>query len=218
MTVTLLRSFPSVADLLAEARAGLHRLTPAEAAASGLLLVDVRPHAERAADGEVPGALVLERSALEFADLPGQVVLLSTHGDSSSLAAASLGRLGVHATDVVGGFEAWAAAGLAVVPGGTPAGRRTPERAAVELDVDRWELRVGGQDVAVTVQEFRVLEALLRARGRVVTRRALAEDLDVWPATSRALDVHVCRLRAKLGEAATRLVTVRGVGWRFVAD
>lgn len=218
MTVSLLRSFPTRADLLAEARAGLLRLTPAEAAASASQLVDLRPAAERVAHGEVPGALVLERSALEFTDLPGPVVLLSGSGDSSSLAAASLARLGVHVADVEGGFAAWVEAGLPVVAGGTPAGRRTTARPAVDLDVARWEVRVGGVPVALTVQEFKLLGALLSARGRVVTRQALAEGLDVYPAATRALDVHVCRLRRKLGDAAPQLVTVRGVGWRFVAD
>ena len=217
MSVTLLRTHPTPSELLAEARRGLSRLRPEEAHRSGALLVDLRPERVRVADGEVPGALVLERSDLEFTPLPGPVVLLSATGDSSSLAAASLGRLGVHVADVVGGFAAWRDAGLPVTAGGTAPGSRTPERPRVEVDVARWEVRVGGVPVAVTVQELKLLAALVAARGRVVTRQVLAEALDVYPATTRALDVHVCRLRRKLGEAGSTVVTVRGVGWRYVA-
>lgn len=119
--------------LLAEARARLDRLTPAEAAAevaSGAVLVDIRPAAQRAAEGEVPGALVVERNVLEWrfdvtsgAALPVaapdlRVVVLCQEGYTSSLAAAALRDVGVHrATDVDGGFAAWRAAGLPTTPG-----------------------------------------------------------------------------------------------------
>ena len=115
--------------MLAEARARLHRLEPAEAAAraaEGAVLVDTRPAFQREADGEVPGALVVERNVLEWrldpasdARLPEatdhdvEVIVLCNEGYSSSLAADSLRALGLHrATDVVGGYQAWAAAGL----------------------------------------------------------------------------------------------------------
>ena len=92
----------------------------------GALLVDIRPAAQRAAEGEVPGALVIERNVLEWRldpasdarlpqassyDLP--VILMCSEGYASSLAAASLQDLGLSAaTDLDGGFRAWAAAGL----------------------------------------------------------------------------------------------------------
>lgn len=117
--------------LLAEARAGLVRLTPGEALraqAGGAVLVDIRPEADRRAEGAIPGAVVIERTVLEWrldpaceARLPWasydlHVVVVCNEGYSSSLAAATLQQLGVdRATDLVGGFRAWKAAGLPVV-------------------------------------------------------------------------------------------------------
>jgi DNA-binding response OmpR family regulator len=86
--------------------------------------------------------------------------------------------------------------------------------ALLDLDEERWEVRVRGRLVHLTRLEFELLAALHRADGRVVTRARMADLLDVYD-RSRALDVHVCRLRAKLGPAATALVTVRGVGWKL---
>ncbi|GAB4065232.1 rhodanese-like domain-containing protein [Angustibacter speluncae] len=120
--------------LLGEARSGLDRLTPAEARAAqraGALLVDIRPAAQRAAEGLVPGALVIERNVLEWRldpvgdarildapDYDDVVVVLCSQGYASSLAAASLQAIGLRrATDVVGGFLAWREAGLPVSPG-----------------------------------------------------------------------------------------------------
>lgn len=116
--------------LLAQARAGLVRLTPEEALraqAAGAVLVDTRPEADRRAEGTIPGAVVVERTVLEWrldpaceARLPLasydlHVVVVCNEGYSSSLAAATLQQLGVsRATDLVGGFRAWKAAGLPV--------------------------------------------------------------------------------------------------------
>lgn len=235
MTVTALRPLPaprSVEDLLWEARAGLDRLSPARAAAAqqrGALLVDIRPHAQRVAEGEVPGALVLERNVLEWrldpqssarvpeASYDVEVVVLCSEGYTSSLAAAALQLLGIRrATDLVGGFVAWQAAGLPTVPGGTPAGERSREARLLAVDAERWEVRVAGELVHLTRQEFRVLAALHAARGRVVPRATMAELVGAYPADTRALDVHLCRLRGKLGAAAGQVVTVRGVGWRLL--
>ena len=119
----------SIDAVLADARGRIDRLEPAEAAArmaAGALLVDTRPVAQRAADGEVPGALLVERNVLEWrldpasdARLPQatghdvEVIVLCNEGYASSLAADSLRALGLRrATDVVGGYQAWAAAGL----------------------------------------------------------------------------------------------------------
>lgn len=128
-------SFGSVDELLADARSRLDRLEPLAAAAAvraGARLVDIRPHWQRVEDGEVPGALVIERNHLEWrlhpestARLPdaraGQRwIILCTEGYTSSLAADALNSIGVPATDIVGGFAAWVAAGLPHVPGGTP--------------------------------------------------------------------------------------------------
>ncbi len=109
--------------MLAEARAGLHRLTPAEARwalADGAVLVDIRPAAQRGAEGAPAEALVVERNVLEWrfdpasdarlpiADYDLQVIVLCQEGYTSSLAAAALQDLGIwRATDVVGGWAAW---------------------------------------------------------------------------------------------------------------
>jgi rhodanese-related sulfurtransferase len=122
----------SVDELLDTARASLQRVTPTEAeaaCASGALLVDTRPSELRARDGAIPGALVIERNVLEWRldpDGAHRVPELSSHDDTviivcdegyaSSLAAASLQQMGLHrATDLIGGFQAWKAAGLPVV-------------------------------------------------------------------------------------------------------
>lgn len=106
-------------------------MTPEEAAAehaSGAVLVDTRPVEERRRDGEIPGAIVVDRNVLEWRldptspdripeamDARVRVILICNEGFSSSLAAASLKDLGlVNATDVIGGFQAWKAAGLPV--------------------------------------------------------------------------------------------------------
>jgi rhodanese-related sulfurtransferase len=119
----------SIDELLAEARSRIDRVTPHEAAtriARGAVLVDIRPAAQRAREGEVPGALVVERNVLEWrfdpasdARLPEatgydvEVIVLCSEGYTSSLAADALRSLGLRrATDVAGGFQAWAAAGL----------------------------------------------------------------------------------------------------------
>jgi rhodanese-related sulfurtransferase len=125
----------SVDDLLAAARARLRRVTPAEAAAAaarGALLVDTRPLQQRQSEGEIPGALLIERNHLEWrldptsdARIPEaegydvEVIVVCSEGYSSSLGAASLQDLGLHrATDLDGGFQAWRAAGLPVQPAG----------------------------------------------------------------------------------------------------
>jgi rhodanese-related sulfurtransferase len=127
----------TVEELVAEARAELDRLEPAAAAAeqaAGAVVVDIRPVAFRADEGEIPGALVVERNVLEWRFEPGgewalpaagadrRVVVVCNEGYTSSLAAYALRRIGVRrATDVVGGYRAWKDAGLPTGPGGSPA-------------------------------------------------------------------------------------------------
>jgi rhodanese-related sulfurtransferase len=122
----------SIDQVLAAARARLRRVAPRAAAAAqaaGALLVDIRPGEVRAHDGEVPGALIVDRNVLEWRldpvsphrlpELTGYdqtVVVLCREGYASSLAACALQDLGlVNATDLDGGFSAWVAAGLPVV-------------------------------------------------------------------------------------------------------
>lgn len=123
----------SIDVVLEGARARLRRLTPSEALAAqaqGALLVDIRPVEQRARDGLVPGALIIDRNVLEWRLDPASdariaeadshdrhVVLLCNEGYATSLAAATLQDLGLwRATDVIGGFQAWRAEGLPVDP------------------------------------------------------------------------------------------------------
>jgi rhodanese-related sulfurtransferase len=129
-------TFASVDELLAAARARLVRLSPQDAAAAlhdGALLVDIRPSWQREASGEIPGALVVERNHLEWRLDPhashrvplaaeGQRwIVICAEGYTSSLAADVLNSIGVPATDVEGGYTAWAAAGLPTVASGPTA-------------------------------------------------------------------------------------------------
>jgi len=123
----------TVDDLLARARARLHRVTAREAfeeQQDGALLVDTRTYEQRRERGVIPGALVIDRTVFEWrldpaspwhipevADHDARVIVLCREGYSSSLAAASLQDLGLrNATDVVGGFDAWEADGLPAEP------------------------------------------------------------------------------------------------------
>jgi len=124
----------TIDQMLEKARGRLRRITPQTAAAEhahGALLVDTRTHEQRARDGQIPGALVIDRTIFEWRLDPAsascipevtshdvRVIVICAQGYSSSLAAASLLDLGlVNATDVIGGFEAWRAEGLPVERG-----------------------------------------------------------------------------------------------------
>jgi rhodanese-related sulfurtransferase len=126
----------TVDELLDEARAQLDRVTPEgadELRRAGALIIDIRPEVNRAAEGEIPGSVPVERIVLEWRLDPNgahrlpsltedtTVVVLCNEGYASSLAARDLQRLGLpRATDLIGGFRAWAAAGLPVREGPTP--------------------------------------------------------------------------------------------------
>jgi rhodanese-related sulfurtransferase len=116
-------------QVLDTARARLRRLAADDVPAAlrrGAVLVDIRPQAQRAREGEVPDALVIERNVLEWRCDPTsdarlrqamsddvEWVILCSEGYTSSLAAAALQDLGLYrATDVIGGYHALAAAGL----------------------------------------------------------------------------------------------------------
>ena len=123
----------TIDELLEQARAGLVRLGPHEARdaiSGGALLIDIRSESQRADDGTVPNAIWFARNVLEWRCDPSceahdervggperHVIVMCDEGYQSSLAAATLQQLGfARATDLVGGFRAWRAAGLPVAP------------------------------------------------------------------------------------------------------
>jgi rhodanese-related sulfurtransferase len=120
-------------ELLAEARGGLERMRSEAALAAltdGAALVDIRPLEQRIVEGEVPGAIIIGRNVLEWrldprsdARIPalarpdGRIIVMCSEGFASTLAAASLRKVGLHrATYLDGGFQAWKAAGLPTRP------------------------------------------------------------------------------------------------------
>lgn len=121
---------PSRIDVVLDAaRARLQRIEAADVPAAlrrGAVLVDIRPAAQRAVEGDVPGALIIERNVLEWrldptsdARIPQadgddvEWIVLCSQGYTSSLAAAALQDLGLHrATDVIGGYQALRSAAL----------------------------------------------------------------------------------------------------------
>ena len=122
----------SIDELLEDARTTLARVTPAEAeraAAAGALVVDIRPSEQRSVDGTIPGALIVDRNVFEWRLDPASehripevtshdqvVIVVCNAGYQSSLAARTLQQLGLaRATDLIGGFQAWKAAGLPVL-------------------------------------------------------------------------------------------------------
>ena len=126
------RAATTVEALLKSARNQLDRLSPESALGAsrdGAALVDIRSDAQIRRDGLIPGAMVIPRNVLEWrldpscpvrdpalAAAGNRVILLCDEGYQSSLAAATLRRFGLDATDVIGGAQAWRAAGLPVEP------------------------------------------------------------------------------------------------------
>ena len=124
----MLEDDAQVTQLLDDCRRTLDRVDPSSLAAemaAGALVIDIRPVEQRQRDGELPGAVVIDRNVLEWRldptsphrlalsdDAGRRIVLVCNEGYSSSLAAHTLQRLGLpNATDLVGGFQAWAAQG-----------------------------------------------------------------------------------------------------------
>ena len=114
---------------MARARTGIRRPSPREtwqACAAGALLIDTRTEVQRLKQGDLPGAIVIDRTVLEWrldpaspdripeaTDYDVEIIVICREGYSSSLAAASLRELGLNrATDMAGGVEAWLEAGL----------------------------------------------------------------------------------------------------------
>lgn len=116
----------SIDELLDEVQRSLDRVAAADLAdevAAGALMVDTRPVEQRDRDGEMPGAIVIDRNVLEWRldprsdhriaeadDYDRRIILVCNEGYASSLAAATLRTLGLHrATDLIGGYQDWSA-------------------------------------------------------------------------------------------------------------
>lgn len=124
-------------ELLAETRDGLDRVAPSDLPKEmelGALVVDTRPAEQRQRDGQLPGAVVIDRNVLEWRldpacqhriaeanDYGRRIIVVCDEGYSSSLAAETLQKLGLwRATDLEGGFQAWLAAGRPTPPAAQP--------------------------------------------------------------------------------------------------
>jgi rhodanese-related sulfurtransferase len=120
--------------ILAAARVGVNRPGPHETLAAmrrGALVIDTRTETQRSETGELPGAIVIDRTVLEWrldpagphripeaTDYDLEIIVVCRQGFSSSLAAASLRSIGLHrATDLAGGIDGWVEAGLALGAG-----------------------------------------------------------------------------------------------------
>ncbi|MBI2302094.1 MAG: response regulator [Armatimonadetes bacterium] len=88
---------------------------------------------------------------------------------------------------------------------------------SLSIDPRRFEVTVGGAPCELTATEFRILHYLARHPGWVFTRTQIVEAVrgEDYPVTDRSVDVHIVGLRRKLGRAAERIETVRGVGYRY---
>ncbi len=135
----------SIEQMLSAARARLQRLSPDEVyeavTMTEAILVDIRPESQRALEGTIMGALVVERNVLEWRFDPASstrlpiatdhnlhVIVFCSEGYTSSLAAAALQDLGLsRATDMVGGFQAWRTMGLPIVRHETLIRSESPE-------------------------------------------------------------------------------------------
>lgn len=167
----------------------LRRYSPQEAHAAlarGGILVDIRPAAQRAEEGEIPGALVIERNVLEWRFDPAsearlpivvdhslEVVVFCSEGYTSSLAAASLKELGFErATDMEGGFKAWSRAGYPTTGGPASSRGEAGSQAPVTLDPDT-PLSIGE---LLEVAGGRPVELSARCETRVAAARQVVEE------------------------------------------
>ena len=197
------------------------RVLPAEASA----LVDAPPADVVLVDArrELAGARSLCR-LLRTTGLSSPLVLVLTEGGLAGITA-RLGRRRRRCSSTAGPAEVEARLRLAV---GRAAGRRarTPTAAEIRagdvvIDEATYSARVRGRLLDLTYKEFELLKYLAQHPGRVFTRAQLLQEVwgyDYYGGT-RTVDVHVRRLRAKLGPEHEVLIgTVRNVGYRFVPE
>ena len=87
----------------------------------------------------------------------------------------------------------------------------------IRIDLDAHELKINDKEVVLTALEFKLLQHLVKRKGRVQTREQLLGDVWGYSAevTTRTVDTHIKRLREKLGNTSDYIQTIRGVGYRF---
>ena len=87
----------------------------------------------------------------------------------------------------------------------------------IRIDLDAHELRINDKEIVLTALEFKLLQHLVKRKGRVQTREQLLGDVWGYSAevTTRTVDTHIKRLREKLGNTSEYIQTIRGVGYRF---
>jgi DNA-binding response OmpR family regulator len=96
---------------------------------------------------------------------------------------------------------------------------RTLRAGSIEMNLQRVEISVRGKPIKLTAKEFELLRALMESRGEVLSREFLLEQ--IWgygkasDVDSRTIDVHIQRLRQKLGSEGGHILTVKNVGYRF---
>ncbi len=97
--------------------------------------------------------------------------------------------------------------------------RRVLTAGAIKMVPEQWLVYVEGAAVNLTEKEYRLLQELMEVRGRVLTRETLLERVwghqKAFKLETRTLDVHMSRLRTKLGSSASNIITVRNVGYRM---
>jgi two-component system phosphate regulon response regulator PhoB len=87
----------------------------------------------------------------------------------------------------------------------------------IRIDLDAHELKINDKEIVLTALEFKLLQHLVKRKGRVQTREQLLGDVWGYSAevTTRTVDTHIKRLREKLGNSSDYIQTIRGVGYRF---
>ena len=187
---------------------GAHRAHPLQSRAPspGLALVV----------GLDPSAGPAERAALVDIARAIESVVAELAPGASTRSALTLGGRGPHGAVVARVREQLATVEPSPFLAQSEEERRAPARREVIVDPTAHEVIVDGRPVAVTFKEFALLEYLLRSPYRAVTREELLESVwhkRAWRNGTRTIDVHVRRLREKLG-GCPQIVTVRGVGYR----
>ena len=87
----------------------------------------------------------------------------------------------------------------------------------IRIDLDAHELKINDKEIVLTALEFKLLQHLVKRKGRVQTREQLLGEVWGYSAevTTRTVDTHIKRLREKLGNTSDYIQTIRGVGYRF---